>query len=454
MTKSASGALSVSQKMMLVEQLLQKAKALGAEAADAMVYDSTSLSSSVRLGKLEDSDRSEARDLGLRVFVGQRQASVSSNDFSEETLSTLAERAVAMARLAPEDPYCGLADPSLFASSSADLDLEDTAAPTTQALTETSLMAETAGLEVSGVTNSLGAGAGWGRVEVVFATSNGFAGSYASTSYSTSCSVLAGEGAHMERDYDGHSARHYGDLRTANEIGQTAGQRAVAKLSPQKVKSQSVPVIYDPRVAMTLVGHFSGAINGASISRGTSFLKDFLGDRVFQQGITISDDPHRVRGLGSKLFDGEGVQNSKKNLIEDGVLSTWLLNSASAKQLGLKTSGHASRGTGGPPGISTTNLYLGAGSSSPKDLLGDIQSGFYVTSLIGQGVNMITGDYSRGASGFWIENGEITFPVSEVTIAGNLKEMFLNLAPANDLEFKYATNAPTLRVEGMTIAGA
>ncbi|MCF8470924.1 MAG: TldD/PmbA family protein, partial [Parvibaculum sp.] len=296
-------------------------------------------------------------------------------------------------------------------------------------------------------------GASWGRSGVALATSAGFAGSYAGTAWSFSCSVLAGDGTTMERDYDFSSARHGSDLASATHIGRMAGEKAVRRLHPRKVKSQSVPIVFDPRVSGGVIGHFANAISGAAIARGTSFLKSELEKPVFASGISIIDDPHMIRGLRSKPFDGEGVKNSRLQLIEDGRLTTWLLDTASARQLGLTTTGRAARGTGGPPSPSTTNLYMEAGCLSVRDLLAGIKQGLYITEMIGMGINGVTGDYSRGASGFWIENGEIAYPVSEITVAGNLKDMFLNLTPADDLEFRYGTNAPTLRIEGMTVAG-
>jgi PmbA protein len=309
-------------------------------------------------------------------------------------------------------------------------------------------------MAVPGVTNSEGGGASFGRSAVTLATSEGFFGSYAGTSHSVGVSVLSGEGTGMERDYESASARHSSDLDSSADIGKRAGERAVKRLNPRRVKSQSVPVVFDPRVSAGLLGHFAGAISGASIARGVSFLKEFMGKPVFAPGITIIDDPHRIRGQRSKPFDGEGVRNQKRAIIEDGVLTTWLLDCSSAKQLGLTSTGHAARGTGGPPSPSTTNFYMEAGKLSPDELMADIREGLYLTELMGMGVNGVTGDYSRGAAGFWIENGKIAYPVSEITIASNLKEMFRNLTPANDLVFRYGTNAPTLRVEGMTIAGA
>jgi PmbA protein len=309
-------------------------------------------------------------------------------------------------------------------------------------------------MAVPGITNSEGGGASFGRSAVTLATSEGFFGSYAGTSHSVGVAVLSGEGTGMERDYDSASTRHATDLEPPEAIGKRAGERAVARLNPRRVKSQSVPVVFAPRVSAGLLGHFAGAISGASIARGVSFLKEFMGKPVFARGIAIVDDPHRPRGLRSKPFDGEGVRNQKRAIIEDGVLTTWLLDCASAKQLGLTSTGHAARGTGGPPSPSITNLYMEAGTVSPEGLIADIRDGFYLTELMGMGVNGVTGDYSRGAAGFWIENGKISYPVSEVTVAGNLKDMFRNLTPASDLVFRYGSNAPTLRVEGMTVAGA
>jgi len=441
-------------RIALLESLIAKARRLGAEEADAVVFDSVSSSVSFRLGKLEEVERSESVDLGLRVFIGRQQAAVASNDMTPAALDQLAARAVAMARTTPDDPYCGLAPAALLAKSFPSLDLEDRHEPSSERLVELARACEGAALAVKGITNSEGASAGWGRGAVALVTSGGFAGSYATTNISVSVSVIAGEGTGMERDYDHASARHAADLRKAADIGRTAGEKAVKRLNPRSMKSQSVPVVFHPDEAAGLLGHFAGAISGSAIARGVSFLKDRLGEQVFASGIHVIDDPHRVRGLRSKPFDGEGVANARRALIEDGKLTSWMLDCASAKQLGLETTGHAARGTGGPPSPSSTNLYLQAGTLTVKDLIADIKQGFYVTELMGMGVNGVTGDYSRGASGFWIENGEIAFPVSEVTIAGNLKDMFARLTPASDLEFRHGVNAPTVRIEGMTLAGA
>jgi PmbA protein len=444
----------MADRISLLEDLIAKAKRLGAEAADAVVFDSVSSSVSYRLGKLEEVERSESQDLGLRVFIGKQQAAVASTDLSARALDLLVERAVAMARTTPEDPYCGLATRELLAKTWPTLDLEDRQEPSSERLVELAKNCEGSAREVPGITNSEGASAGWGRGAVALVTSEGFAGGYATTNISVSVSVLAGEGTHMERDYDFSSARHGSDLGDPQAVGRNAAERTLKRLNPRKVKSQAVPVIFDPRVSNSIIGHLAGSINGVSIARGTSFLKEKMGQRIFPAGLRIVDDPHIVRGVRSKPFDGEGVANRAMNLVEDGVLKTWLLDSASARQLGLTTTGHAARGTGGPPSPSTSNLYMVPGKLSPEALMADIADGFYVNELIGMGVNGVTGDYSRGAAGFWIENGKISYPVSEVTIAGNLNAMFAQLTPANDLIFKYGTNAPTLRIEGLTIAGS
>ncbi|MGH6829393.1 MAG: TldD/PmbA family protein [Rhizomicrobium sp.] len=438
----------------ILDGLLTLARRQGADAADALFAENMSSGVSYRLGKLEDVERSESAELGLRVFVGRRVAVVSSSDFSESALKALPERALAMARLAPEDAYAGLAPVDLLARAFPELDLEDPGEPAAQTLVERARAAEQAALGIRGVSNSEGGGAGFSRMGVALATSGGFFGRYAGTSHSVGVAVLAGEGTAMERDYDHASARHAEDLPTPDAIGRSAGEKAVRRLHPRKVKSQNVPVVFDPREAASLLRHFAGAISGTSVARGTSFLRDRLGTPVFAPQVRVIDDPHRPRGLRSKPFDGEGVANTRRPLIDKGVLASWLLDCATARQLGLTSTGHAARGTASPPSPSATNLYMEPGHQSPQELMAGIGQGFYVTELMGMGVNPVTGDYSRGATGFWIENGELTFPVSEVTIAGNLKEMFLHLTPASDLEFRYGTDAPTCRIEGLTIAGA
>jgi PmbA protein len=438
----------------LLDGLIRAARAAGADAADALFAENVSASVSYRLGKLEDIERAESSDLGLRVFVGKQVAFVSSTDFSDSALAELPERAVAMARLAPEDKFAGLAPPDLLAKEFPFLDIEDAYEPPADVLVERARAVEGSAMAVPGITNSEGGGASFSRSAIALATTEGFFGRYAATNHSIGVAVVAGEGAAMERDYDSASARHNNDLESAEKVGRRAGQRTVKRLNPRKVKSQAVPVVYEPRVASGLLGHFAGAISGSAIARGVSFLKDRMSEPVFASSINIVDDPHRLRGLRSKPFDGEGVRNRQMNLVENGVLRTWLLDCASARQLGLTTTGHAARGTGGPPSPSATNLYMEPGPRSPDELMADIGEGLYVTELIGMGVNPVTGDYSRGAAGFWIENGKIAYPISGVTIAGNLKEMFRNLTPANDLEFRYGVNSPTLRVEGLTVAGA
>lgn len=436
-----------------LQSLIGKAEALGADAADAVFVRSASLSLSQRLGNPEDLMRSEDNDLGLRVFVGKRQAVVSSSDMSESALDELAERAVAMARNVPEDAFCGLADPDQLATELADIDDFDPTEPTAEQLIALAARTEDAARAVPGVTNSEGASASWSSSEIALVTSTGFAQTRQASRHSIGVSVLAGTGTAMERDYDYDTKVYAADLADAEAIGRSAGEKTVKRLNPQKVSTQQVPVVFDPRVANTIPGHMSSAINGSSVARGTTFLKDAMGTQIFADGVTIVDDPHRRRGLRSKPFDGEGVATRRLNVVEDGRLTTWILDCRSARQLKLVTTGHASRGTSSPPSPGASNLYMEAGSVSPQDLIGDIKQGLYVTELIGMGVNGVTGDYSRGCSGFWIENGELTFPVSELTIAGNLKDMFKAITPADDLEFKYGTNAPTLRIDGMTVAG-
>lgn len=437
----------------LLEDVIRKAKAAGADAADAVMFDSASLSLSQRLGKTEKLERSESGDLGLRVFIGRRQAIVSSSDRQIRALDELVERAVAMARVVPEDPFAGLADPDQLVRDYPDMDLLDPVEPSPESLIERASRAEDAARSITGVTNSEGADASWSRSDVAVAASNGFSGAYSVSRQSLAVSVLAGTGTGMERGYDYDSKVHGSDLRAADLIGHEAGERAVRQLNARKVKSCKVPVIFDPRVSQSLVGHLIGAINGAAIARGTSFLKDKMGERIFADGISIIDDPHVRRGLRSRPFDGEGLATRRHIIIDDGRLTTWLLDLRSARQLGLKSTGHASRGTSGPPGAAPANVHLAPGRISRADLLAGVEDGLYVTQMMGSAVNGVTGDYSRGASGFWIEKGQIAWPVNELTIAGNLKDMFLNMTPADDLVLRYGMDAPTLRIDGLTIAG-
>ncbi|MBV8393536.1 MAG: TldD/PmbA family protein, partial [Alphaproteobacteria bacterium] len=430
------------QALELLTDLIQRAKRAGADHADGVLFEGISIGHAQRLGEIEKLERSEGYDLGLRVLVGRRQAIVSSNDRSADSLGALVERAVAMARVVPEDEFCGIADPGEIARDWPLLDMVDPDEPATSVLIERASQAEAAARAVTGVTNSDGAEASWSYSRVALAASNGFAGGYAGSGHGVSVSVIAGTSDGMEREYDWSSAVYGADLEPAELVGRRAGERAVRRIGARKVPTAKVPVVYDPRVASGLVGHLAGAISGPSIARKTSFLKDKLGQQLFSAAINIIDDPHRPRGHRSKPFDGEGIANRRRALIENGVLTTWLLDLRSARQLGLKSTGHAARGTSGPPSPATTNLYLEAGSVTPAALIADIESGLYVTSLMGQGVNGVTGDYSRGASGFWIEKGEIAFPVNEITDAGNLVDMFRSMTAANDLEFRGGVNAP------------
>ena len=443
----------MSDYLNLLSDLIAKAKAAGAEAADAVLAAGTSLSVSRRAGQTEHVERAEGRDLGLRVFVGQRAAMVSSSSVDPAGFQALVERAVAMARVIPEDRYAGLAD-TMRPPEPDMLDLDDPSEPSAEALIERASRAEEAAMAVPGVTNSEGADAGYGRSEVVLVTSAGFAGRRTGTSHSISATALAGVGTGMQRDYDYHSVAHLSDLDDPIAIGRSAGERAIRRLNPTRPQTAKLPVIYDPRVAGSLLGHLTGAINGASVARGTTFLKDKMGARIFAPGIFIHDDPRRVRGGRSKMFDGEGTPTKARALIEDGILTTWLLDSRSARQLGLVSTGHAARGTGGPPSPSATNLYLAAGTQTPEALMADIKLGLYITELIGMGVNGLTGDYSRGAAGFMIRDGVLAEPVAEFTVAGHLNDIFATLTPANDLRFRRGTDSPTVRVEGMTMAGA
>lgn len=438
----------------ILESLIGKSIKAGAHAADAVLFDSRSVSVSYRLGKLEDVERSENFDLGLRVMVGKRQAAVSSNDRRGETLDELVARCVAMARAAPEDPYCGLADDDYLARKFPALDLLDPHEPDTEKLKESAAAAEAAALSVRGVVNSEGADASWGTGGFHLATSAGFYGGYEASSRSISCSVVAADDNGMERDYDYFSALHAEDMIAPETIGRTAGERAVRRLSPRKARSAKAPVIYENRLAGGILSHLTGAIRGSAVARGVSFLKDKLGQQIFPEAITIIDDPHRRRGLASKPFDGEGVKNRRTEIIKNGVLTTWLLNSAQARQLKMELTGHATRGAGGPPGSGSTNLHMEPGAVSRAQLIGDVDEGLFVTDMFGPSVNGNTGDYSVGVSGFWIEKGEIAYPVSEITVAGNLLDMFMNMTPANDLEFRGSKNAPSLRIDGMTIAGS
>ncbi|MCW3796450.1 metallopeptidase TldD-related protein [Sphingomonas sp. BN140010] len=445
--------LSPEQATDIAARLVERAVKAGATAADAMLVAGSSTSVSVRLGELEDVSRSDDREIGLRVFAGQRSASVASANFSDDSLDELVARAVAMAAEAPEDPFAGLAAAELLLTGAApDLEAYDASDPDPAALRARALAAEVAARAMPGVTNSNGGSAGSSASTVALATSGGFAGAYRASGFSCSASVVAGEGSAMQRDYASHVARFLEDLEAAEEIGRRAGERAAARVGPVKPAPGRYPVLFDPRVAASLLGHFSAATSGSAVARKTSFLLERLGERVFAPGVTIRDDPHRPRGLRSRPFDGEGLPTRALDLVADGVLTSWVADSAAARQLGIAPTGHASRGVSGAPGAAPSNLSLLPGTRSREELLAAFPRAILVTELIGQGVNGVTGDYSRGAAGFLIEGGEIVGPVAEITVASNLKDMFATLEPGSDLEYRRGVDAPTLLIPEMTVA--
>ncbi len=438
------------------QSLLDAARTAGADAADAIVIDGSSVSVEVRGGALEHAERSEGTDLGLRVFLGQRQAIVSSSDSRPETLTAMAERAVAMAREAPEDPFTGLADAEQLASSwdLPALELFDpTPEPAAENLMRDALEAEAAALAVQGVSKVSDAAAGYGTHRVHLAATNGFSGGYARSSRSTSCVAISGEGTGMERDYDGDSRTFQSDLRNPAEIGLTAGERAVSLIGAQKPATGTFPVLFDERISSSLIGHLLAASNGAAIARGASWLKDSLGEQVLPEHLSLIEDPHRPRIAGSRPFDAEGLATRRRAIVENGVLTGWTLDLASARKLDMTSTGNAARGVSGPPSPSNWNLSLTQGTQSREDLLRDMGTGLLVTSMIGSTINPNTGDYSRGASGFWVENGEITHPVNECTIAGNLRDMLKRIIPANDARPYLSRVVPSVLIEGMTLAG-
>ena len=446
--------LSPEQAQARCQALIERARAAGADAADALFAADSSQSVQVRLGALEDVERSESEHASLRVFVGKGTASIGTSDLSDAALGELAERAVAMARAAPADQYAGLApEEMLLRSLPPQLDLTDPREFSPSQLRARAEEAEDAARAVAGVTNSEGGSASVGAAVVALATSGGFSGGYATTSHSLSASVIAGEGAGMQRDYAWRVARHAADLPGPDAIGLLAGQRAVARLDPQPLASGPRSVVFSPRVGGSLVGHLLGAISGAAIARKASFLLGREGEPVFARGITIRDDPHRARGVRSRPFDGEGLATASRALVEDGRITGWLMDSASARQLGRAPTGHAVRGHGGSPGVSAGNVLIEPGAVSVAELIGDIADGVYITELIGMGVNGVTGDYSRGASGVRIVNGAFAGPVAGITIAGNLLDMFAHLSAADDLEIYRGVDVPTLRVDGMMVAG-
>jgi len=438
----------------LLNDVVAAALKAGADAAEAVGAQRRSLSISVRMGELEEVEREESRDLGLRVFVGRRQATVSGSDISAEARAKLVERAVAMARLAPEDPYAGLADPDRLARGALpDLDLYDPTEPSAETLEERARIAEAAARAAPKVTNSDGASGSWSSSQWTMVTSGGFTGVHQASGFSIGASAIAGDEDGMETGYDGRSTRWDADLPTPQSLGAEAGRRAASRLGARKIASTTAPVIFENRLAGSLMSPLIGAISGPSIARGTSFLKEKLGQQIFAKGVVIRDDPHRLRGLGSSPFDDEGVANGARSLIDDGVLTTWLLNSSSARQLGLATTGHASRGLAGPPGVSTSNLTFQPGDRDQAGLMADAKTGLLVTSMFGPSLNGNTGDWSVGCSGFWFEDGQIAYPVNEITVAGNLLDIFARVVPGSDLEIRGAANAPSLLVDAVAIAG-
>ncbi|AAV89759.1 peptidase U62 modulator of DNA gyrase [Zymomonas mobilis subsp. mobilis ZM4 = ATCC 31821] len=446
--------LTISQAEEQAARLVAAACQAGADAADVVFVQGQSQDISVRLGQLEDVGRSEGAEIGLRLFIGHRSASVSSSDFSKEALDALVERAVAMAREAPEDRWAGLAPKELLMQGTApEIESDDGKEIAPAVLRELALKAEDAARSVDGITNSEGASASAGRTIFALATSEGFTRGSSSSSYGCSACVIAGQGVNMQRDYDFHATRYFEDLDAAELIGTRAAERTIARLNPTRIDSGQMPIIFDPRVGSGFLSYLIQGISGGAITRKTSFLLDSLGKPVFNEGITIKEDPWRKRGIASRAFDGEGLPTKPNNIIEKGRLNGWLLDSAAARQLGMTPTGHARRGVGGPPSTGTANLYLEAGKVTPEELMSDIKLGIYVTEMIGSGVNMITGDYSRGASGFIIRDGQLAEPVAEITVAGNLKDIFMQMVPANDLRFRRGTEVPTLRVDGLMVAG-
>ena len=441
----------------ITQALLDAARSAGADAADAMAVQDNSIHIDVREGKLEQAERSEGIDIGLRVFVGQRQANVSASDVKADTLRVMAERAVAMAREAPEDPHLGLADPDQLATSW-DLDALELCDPGDEpdpaTLQADALAAEAAASAVAGVTQVQSASAAYGASEVHLAATNGFSGGYHRTSRSTSCVAISGTGTGMERDYDGDMRLFQADLRDPAEIGRIAGERAAERQGARKPRTGTYDVLFDERISSSLIGHVLAAINGGAIARGASWLRDAMGERILPEGLDLVEDPHRPRVTGSRPFDGEGLPTARRMIVEDGILQGWTLDLATARKLGLQSTGNAARSTSGPPSPSPWNIALTQGQASREDLIRGMGTGLLVTSMIGSTINPTTGDYSRGASGFWIEGGEIAYPVNECTIAGNLRDMMGRIVPANDAQAHLSRVVPSLLIEGMTLAGA
>ncbi|MDI2089999.1 TldD/PmbA family protein [Commensalibacter oyaizuii] len=444
----------MTQNQNFIKDLILQAQKKGATAADAIMLASTSVGVQVRNGQPEELERSETKTVGLRVFIDKRSATISTTDLQKHNIEKLVEQAISMAKILPEDPFAGLGEPSdKPCIDPKSLDLCDESERSTKEMLEQAKQTEAAALSIKGITNSIGGSCGYGKTEIILANSNDFFGTYARTSHSLSACVLAGTGTDMQRDYDYHSTVHLKDLEDPEKIGRNAGEKTVAKLHPKKPKTGILPIVFHPRVANSIIGHLASALNGYSIAKGTSFLKNDLGNLIFPENITIIDQPYQIKGLASRPFDGEGLFPEELKLVDQGKIANWLLDSRTAKQLGLKSNGHAARGPSSPPSPTTTNLYVMPGNVTPAELMADIQEGIYITEMIGSSVNMVTGDYSRGASGFMIRNGVLAEPVMEFTLASTLKEMFSKLHVANDLEFRYSTNSPTLRIDAMSIAG-
>lgn len=440
----------------LTQQLLDYAKRAGADQADAIAVDGTSVSIDVRAGALEHADRSEGVDIGLRVMVGQRQACVSSSDTKPDTLLQMAERAIAMAKEAPEDPHAGLADPAQLAAmtDNSALELHDPSdEPDPAALQDAAARAEAAALSHADISQVQSASAGYSHTRVHLSGTNGFSAGYTRTSNGLSCVAISGEGSQMERDYDYDSRIFRADLRDAHDIGIRAAARAVERTNARKPKTGAYPVLFDERIASALVGHLLQAVSGAAIARGSSWLRDALGEQVLPKGLSIIEDPHRIRTASSRMFDAEGLATSRRAIVDDGVLQGWTLDLANARKLGMQSTANAVRGTSAPPSPSLTNVALTQGDQSRADLIAQMGTGLLVTSMIGSTINPNTGDYSRGASGFWIENGEITHAINECTVAGNLRDMLMRITPANDAQTHLSTVVPSLLVEGLTLAG-
>ena len=440
----------------LTQQLLDAARRAGADSADAIAVDGASVSITVRGGALEHAERSEQVEVGLRVLVGQRQACVSSSDTKPDILAQMAERAVTMAREAPEDPHAGLADPSQLATDtdSTILQLCDpTEEPDPAALQDDAARAEAAALRNPGVSQVQSASAGYSRSRVHLAATNGFSGGYTRTDRGLSCVAISGTGNGMERDYDYDSRIFQSDLRDADEIGATAAARAVERAGAKRPKTGAYPVLFDERVASALIGSLLQATNGMMIARGSSWLRDALGEQVLPKGISLIEDPRRPRASGSRMFDAEGLPTARRSIVDDGVLTGWTLDLATARKLNLQSTANASRGTSAPPSPSVSNVALTQGDKSRAELLRDMGTGLLVTSMIGSTINPNTGDYSRGAAGFWVEKGEIAYPVNECTVAGNLRDMLMRITPANDARTYLSRVVPSLLVEGLTLAG-